>query len=237
MRRAFTAFLVVVLLAVSTVGVGTAAAVGGHDHAQDTAEDLGDAGHVHAQQNATPTTTSTNGSDDDQASEENSTVVDQVDEDVRVVGYSYDAEAEQFSVELENTGDVTSSVTITEVIGKRQAGAGTFGIAVVEVRPGETVTAQVTASRVSGTAAVMVLTQKSILDGRGTYLQESQRTNTNLIPGGSSGSDVRAAYAGGVVVVALGMLLGGWQYLASSNQGVRPADVTPKTNILGRFRK
>lgn len=233
MNRALAVVVGLLLVAPALTGLVVA---DGHDHAQQGAVDRA-VGEQVREQNSAPNASATSTPSNASSSGGDVEVVAQVDDAVRVVGFDYNAEAEQFSVDLQNTGDVTSTVTLTEVIGRRQAGSGTFGISVVEVAPGETVTATVSSSRVSGTAAVMVLTQRSVLDGRGVFLQESARDGGNLIKGGASGTDVRAAYIGGAGVVLVGMVLGGWQYLAASNQGVRPADVSPKTNIFGRFRK
>lgn len=180
-----------------------------------------------AQETGTETTTA-NGS------AENS-VVAQVDSTVVVTSYRYNASSETFFVTLRNDGDDDKSVTITEIINRDSKGSRKFGISVVEVEPDETVTAEVSASRVDGAAGVMVLTTEAIETGAGVYLQESKQTDHRLIRGEASGAHVRAGIAfSGVGTIVL-VLLGAWQYVATANSEEVEPTLDPHITLFGRI--
>lgn len=166
-----------------------------------------------------------------------STVAARVDEDVYVEEFWYNASAQEFHLVLVNDGDRDSTVTITESISRKDAGERRFGIEVVDVDVGATVSTSVSAKRVKGAAAVMVLTEKAIDSGTGLYLQESDTTDTRLIKGGAEGSHVRAGGLGGVGAAVTITVLGAWQYVASRNDDVVDAELEPDTTFLGRFKK
>lgn len=167
------------------------------------------------------------------------TVIERVDEVLVISGYSYNAEDETFSVTLRHTDPDASgsSITVTEVISQRSAGSGSFGIATLDLDPGEEETIAISASRTNGAAAVMVVSERSVEDRTGTYLQESQRSSGGLISGDASGADVRTAGFFGVfgaLIVAFGAA---WQRHVLDNRDVADAQLKPKMSIFGRFRK
>jgi len=212
--RTRRAVLAVVLAVAVLSGVTPASA---QDHAQEPAPPQLVDGHVLEQvddQNATESNASGEGSTE---------VVRQVDEDVRVLSYRYDAEAETFFVTLENTGDYSSRVTITEVLTQDRAqGDGSFGISVLNVAPGETVTAKVSVKRV-GLDAVMILTEKSIESGQGTFLAAD--SGGPLFQGDATWGDVRAGVFAAMIAVGSILFLGGWQYVATKNTDVEDVEV------------
>lgn len=166
-----------------------------------------------------------------------STVAARVDEDVYVEEFWYNASAQEFHLVLVNDGERDSTVTITESISRKDAGERRFGIEVVDVDVGATVSTSVSAKRVKGAAAVMVLTEKAIDSGTGLYLQESDTTDTRLIKGGADGAHVRAGGLGGVGAAVTITVLGAWQYVASRNDDVVDAELEPDTTFFGRFKK
>jgi hypothetical protein len=156
-----------------------------------------------------------------------------------VESYSYDAENETFAVTLRHTDPDASgsAVTITEVISQRSAGSGTIGIATMDLDPGETERIAISASRTNGAAAVMVVSERSVEDRTGTYLQESRASSGGLIGGSATGADVRTAGFFGVfgaLIVAFGAA---WQRHVLDNRDVADAKLKPKMSIFGRFRK
>lgn len=189
-------------------------------------------GVVAAQEDGATTATPTSSS-----SANESTVVERVDEDLYVESYRYNATSQTFYVTLVNDGDRDSNgVTLTESISREDAGERKFGIAVVDVDAGETVTTSLSAQRVDGAAAVMILSEKAIESGEGTYLQESRQTDNRLIKGGAEGSHVRAGGLFGFSGTLIFVVLGAWQYVASKNNDVVDAELEPETTLLGRFK-
>jgi hypothetical protein len=167
------------------------------------------------------------------------TVIERVDEVLVIESYSYDAENETFSVTLRHTDPEASvsSITITEVISQRDAGSGSFGIATLDLDPGETETISISAKRTNGAAAVMVVSERSIEDQTGTYLQESRKSSGGLISGSASGADVRSAGLFGVFGALLVAFAAAWQRHVLDNRDVADAQLKPKMSIFGRFRR
>jgi hypothetical protein len=186
---------------------------------------------------ATPEPTPTpNGSS---TSSGDATVIERVDNVLVISGYSYDADNETFAVTLRHTDPDASgsSITITEVMSQRDAGSGTFGIATLDLDPGETETIAISAKRTNGAAAVMVVSERSVEDRTGTYLQESRRSSGGLISGRASGADVRTAGFFGVFGALLVAFAAAWQRHVLDNRDVADAELKPKMSIFGRFRK
>lgn len=234
MRQKYLTLVLLVVVATSTLGATTAAAVDAQTSKIDSSLD-GEDTHGFAQVEGNATTTSTGS----EASGGNNTkqVAERIDEDVAVVSYRYNATSETFYVTLENDGEDDSTVTITESISREDAGERRFGIEVVDVEVGETVEVGVSAKRVEGAAAVMILTEKAIESGSGVYLQESKKTDTRLIKGDPTGGQVRSAALFSGFGVVLLTTLGSWQYVATKNSGSQEAALEPKTTLLGNFRR
>lgn len=157
------------------------------------------------------------------ALEDETTVIAQVDEHVRVLEFAYSDDEGVFSIALENTGDEVSRVTITEAIGPERAGAGSFTIETYRVSAGERIVAQVDAERSSGSAGVMITTQRSLAAGQGTFLQD--REELTLFDGEATWGDVRAAVVFGMPSGALFALLGAWAYVSRKHKTVNLVDI------------
>lgn len=172
-----------------------------------------------------------------QSGDGNATILATVDSRLVVLSQSYDAEREIMSVTLRNDGDRDSDVTVSEVISRSRAGSGTFGITQTVVEPGETLTVEVSASRVRGAAAVMVLTRESVEDGSGTYLQERPKASGGLLSGDASGGDVRAA----VIMTGTGTLVwavvGAWALVARRNRDVIEVGVSSGSWLRSKINK
>jgi len=175
---------------------------------------------VAAQQTTANTTAVSGGSGGDGGT----TVVAQVDGDVRVLDYSYQEAAEVMSVEIENTGSTSSTVTITEAISADQTGAGTFGIEVVSLDDGETVTVEVSVASTGGSAGVMITTEESVEQGTGTYLQVDLG-GTSLFDGSAGWGEVRAGVFTTLLFCLAVTVLAGWHVVASRHETVQEVDV------------
>lgn len=153
-----------------------------------------------------------------------STVVAEIDQFLRVLDYGYDADNETFAVTVENVDDEhISTLTATEVITGAESGSGAFGIKQVRIRPQETLTVKVDVERRNGKAAVMLSTQESISNGRGTFLQEGD--SRGFISGNASWWDVRiGAFVG--ISGSLGfVLLGAWHVVSQRDRGWSEVDL------------
>lgn len=195
-----TVTLLLVLLAVAAV-VPTAAT----------------AHHGEAPSSSPPQLASLQQEADNSSAAEPTTVERQVDEDVRVTAYRYDLDEETMSITIENTGTADAYVTMTEAIGKQQArqGDGTFGIETLRLREGETVTAQISVSR-DGLRAVMVTTDRSVEQGRGTFLAAD--SGGSLYSGEPTWMDVRVAVVSMIVIVAIVLAISIWHKLSSKHK-------------------
>jgi hypothetical protein len=178
------------------------------------------------------TTTAANATDDDNDSRQ---VVAQIDDNIVVTNYRYNASTETFYVTLQNRGDKDVSVTISETIDREKAGSQTVGIEVVEVGGGETVEASVDAQRVDGAAGVLILTDAAVENGNVEYLQESQETYHRLIKGDPNGGHVRSAAGFTGFGTLLWVLLGAWQYVATANSEEVEPSLNPNITLFGRI--
>lgn len=156
--------------------------------------------------------------------EGNTTVVEQVDEDLRVTDYAYLEGEQLFTVTLENTGDDTSHVTITEAISREAADSGRFGIKSLRVSAGETVTVELTVYT-DRPIGVMVTSRQSVEQGHGTFLA-IEDDGIDLIEGGATWSDVRAGGIAGILSTLLIIGLVAWHRVASKNDDVEDVEVT-----------
>lgn len=167
--------------------------------------------------------------DGQQGDENATTVVGQVDENVRVLGYSYDGDRQVMSVELENIGERRSvEVTLTEKPSESSSGSSEFGIQRQRVRPGETVTVEVDASRdEGGEAGVMITTAASIGQGSGVYVADVKDSgpDLSLFGGAATWGDVRSAGLFGMLATAVGLLVGSWDYVARKEQDAIEVDL------------
>jgi len=236
---AITGALVLILLVASGPVAAASGVIG--DAPQDHEQNSTNSTDPVATETVTETETETGGetaSENSSESDDNaSSVVAQVDRRIRVIDYRYNASRETFYVTLENIGDRDSELTITEVIGREEAGAGSFGIKRQEIRAGETVEIQVSAKRYSGAAAVMVTTALSIERGTGTYLQEDDRERYRAIKGEPSGAHVRSGALFGGIGSIIVMILGAWQYVAGKHDDEKNVDLSEDdgfSGILGR---
>lgn len=149
-------------------------------------------------------------------------VVEQVDDRLRVTEFSYNAEEEVMSVTFENIHPRRSStVTMTEVIDRGTAKSGTFGITRFDVRPGETVTHEVSAKRVDGSAAVMITTELSVEQNTGTFLSENRETD--VYKGDPSWAHVNFAAVVGIILAVAIALIAIWRYYAKKDHSVAEA--------------
>jgi len=113
------------------------------------------------------------------------TVVARIDEDLRVSAYGYEQDSGVFWVEIENTRDRPSAVTVAGVIDADGKGAGSVPIRSFIIRPGtERVRLQLGADT---ERAVTITSRKSIEQGRGVYLSKEPEDNPFGAFGGTSG--------------------------------------------------
>ena len=169
-------------------------------------------------------------------------VIADVDDSMSIVSYEYQRDNETMIVELRNDGGEDRDVTITEIVSSEDARGTktslTFGIAIVEVEEGETLTARVDVRDRGDMAGVTVTTQESAQAGSGEALlvDLDDAGGGGLIQGPATAAQVRAgALAGGGSAMIL-MFLGAWQFIATKNEAVKDADLSPSLSLLGRFR-
>ena len=218
MKRLLIAMLLVGVIISSSVGLATASTEGQEpvapSHEQNEAEE-------------TETQTET----EEEHDQEDRSVVAQVDSRVRVNSYHYNATKGAMIVTVSNTGERYSTLTITEVVNTKDGGSSTFGIEQFQLASGETVTVEVSAERIDGKAGVMVTTEESISEGKGTLLNEQR--DLSLLQGGATWTDVRSGVLAAILASSLFVLLGAWYYLARSHLGVEEADLDPSGPSLG----
>lgn len=112
-------------------------------------------------------------------------VVARIDEDLRVTAYGYDNSEGVFWIEIENTRDRPSAVTVSGVIDAEGAGAGSVAIRQFIIRPG---TERVRIDLGPNTErAVTITSRKSLEQGRGVYLSKEPNDNPFSAFGGTSG--------------------------------------------------
>ena len=231
MRRALAALVALALLAGAFPPVMGAAAQGAPGASSASSLDEVD---VHYQtEGAAP---------DGGNSSEETEVVAQVDDAIAITGYEYDQENETMLVTLRNTGDAPRSVTVTEIVSSEDASGARsslrFGIGIFEIDPsaGET-TVRVDVRARGDMAGVTVTTQASARAGHGEALMVDLNPGGSLISGPPTAAQVRAgAIAGGVGSIVI-VVLGAWQYVATKNEDVKDADLSPRLSLLGRFRE
>jgi len=97
-----------------------------------------------------------------------STVYAEVDEDIRVLSWSFDEETETFEITLENDGSDRTRVSIMEIIDLDDGSDGPLGMREVTMRPGEEAVVEVGATLDSRSAGVIVMTEDSIESGQVT---------------------------------------------------------------------
>jgi hypothetical protein len=110
-----------------------------------------------------------------------STVVAQVDSDLRVLSYEYTDGV--FRITFQNTAKVAKRVTVSDASPIEGKGAASFNIRTYRILPGkETVEMQV-----RGKAAVSITTRESLRNGEGVYLSEEPADNPFTAFGGTTG--------------------------------------------------
>lgn len=146
------------------------------------------------------------------AVEDPDVVTEQLDSNVRVGAYSYDADREIFSAELIHIGDSTARITATELVS--ESGAGSFGVQQLELSPGDEVTVEVSVEDNPGSnPGIMIVSQESLQEGSGVYLVEEG--SISIFSGEATWGLVRTGVLGGVTGV-LGLLLGLSWFVISS---------------------
>lgn len=162
----------------------------------------------------------TNATAEEPAADEETTVVAQVDDRVRITSYQYDERNATMSVTLQHTdpSGERAYATLTEAVEAKEDGStGSFGIAQVRIDPGETITAELSASRNSdGAAIVLVATQRSVNQGRGAFVSDVERPSLGLFEGAATWDLVRLGTIGGTLGVILVAILGAWHLVADS---------------------
>lgn len=166
--------------------------------------------------------------------EEPTDVVADVDEDVRVLDYGLEDGGATFWLELENRGDRSSKVTVTEAISGDATGAGRFGIEQVRVGSDEQVRVAVSINPDADTKGVMITTSKSVAEGRGTYLQIDD--SPQMFDFGASWNTVRVAYLAGVIVVLCAIIGGAWWLVSARREDVEDADLDPDQTMWGALK-
>ena len=150
---------------------------------------------------------------------ETTTVVTDVDEQLRVTSYSYDDDAGIMTIGLENHGDSRSVATVTEVISDRAAeGSGTFGVEQLRIQSGESVEVDVAVDRVDGTAAVMIVSQRSLERGTGAFVADQDASATSTFDGAPTWNDVRLGVGFGIVISLLVVLIAAWHVVRDSER-------------------
>lgn len=153
-------------------------------------------------------------------SDEPTTVVEEVDEDIRVIDWRYNDSEETFYVILENTGPSSTTVTLTETIDPSQDGAGTFGVRQVEIQPDESLEIGVGAERHRGSVGVMITTPKSLENNQGVYLQDDEGLQIGLFDGRASWTDVRVGVGSAIAGSVVTLIIGSWAVIASRDTDV-----------------
>lgn len=147
--------------------------------------------------------------------DEATTVVSEVDEQLRVTGYEYDPDREIFTVELQNTGSSSSYVTITEMISSSDANSGSFGIEQLTVRSGETVDVEVSVRERDGTAGVMIVSERSLRKGTGSFLRVETDAGPSLFEGEATWNTARISGLSAAGAAGLLLIVYAWHRVAS----------------------
>ena len=160
-------------------------------------------------------------------------VVAEVDEDIRVLDYGLEGD-DTFWLTLENTGDRSTKVTVTEAISGDRVGSGRFGIEQLRIGSGEQVRVEVSIDPSEDTKGVMITTPKSVNQGRGTFLQIDD--SPTLFDFGASWNTVRVAYLAGVLCVLAAILGGAWWLVSARREDVDEADLDPDQSMWGALK-
>lgn len=203
--RTILSVLVAILL-VSSV-VAPIGAVAAQESANETETDG-------ASDEATPRESDERAETEEQKDEEEITVVEEVDDSVRVTGYSYNRETEIMTVQFANVGEETTDVTMTEVITERDADSGTMGVEMFRLRPDEEISVEI----YTKSGAVMIVTEQSLERGQGTYLRDDSRYS--LLSGPATWGLIRVSGFGGALGVLVLAVLLGWHRIADSTDKV-----------------
>lgn len=155
---------------------------------------------------------------------ETSTVVAEVDSSIRVTDYDYNDEREAMIIGLENVGDEPVQLTATEVIQQREGSSGTFGVERVTIQDGEKIEIEVSAKKVRGDAAVMLVTEESLDQGRGTFVSVSERAGPTTVEGDPSWGTVQWAGAVGILFTGVVMLVASWASVSEEHDDVEEVD-------------
>jgi archaellum component FlaG (FlaF/FlaG flagellin family) len=156
-----------------------------------------------------------------------SSVIANVDGRVHIVGKRFNATSQTFWVRIKNTGEIGATVTITEAIdpSESEQSARSFGITRLTVDAGERTWVATDARRVGRYAAVTVVTERSISQGRGSFIREDRDDDGGLLDGQATGGQVRAAGLGTLAVSLVMVILGAWHWLAKSSDDVEDVDL------------
>lgn len=158
------------------------------------------------------------GSDDDPES-----VLAQIDEDVRVTEARYDPVNETFFVTVVNKGDRRANLRMTEMIDVSQEREEPIGIRKLSLRGGEEVVVQIDAIMSSGSAGIMVYTDRSVDKGSAEPIQYHQ--GFNLVDGPASWTDVTVGVVTALGFALLGLLYGIWEIVARKNKDVTKVQI------------
>ena len=154
-----------------------------------------------------------------------SEIVTEVDRQIRVTNYSYSEDEEIMTIELQHVdpGGSTARLTITELI-ESSGGSGTFGVEQLRLRPGETARVDVDVKMRSGTAGVMIVTQRSLQNGNGAFVTTG--SDLQLFNGPATWQDVRVGVLVGVVFTMLGTLLVSWRVVARKDSSYQEVSLS-----------
>ena len=154
-----------------------------------------------------------------------SEVVAEVDDQLRVSSYRYNASSETFVVSLENHGEEESSVTITEWMSEDASATGRFGIELVTVPAGETITAKIDLRTGRDPPAVMLVTSRSAEKGHGTFLEADETESGGLFSGVPTWTDVWVGVGVAILFMAVVVVLGVWYVVARESNDVAEVNV------------
>lgn len=142
-------------------------------------------------------------------------VVAQLDDDLRVVDYSYSDSAERMTIEIEHTAesDRRAQVTATELVSQRDGDSGTFGVDTARVSPGETIEMRLSVQRIDGTAGVLIISDQSIEEGTGVFVRDEDETAASTFDGTPTWNDVRSGVGFGITISLFVVLLAAWHVI------------------------
>lgn len=167
----------------------------------------------------------TSANDDDDENETASSVVAQLDDDIRVVDYHYSDATEEMTIELEHTAesDRRAQITATEVVTHREGSAGTFGVDTARMQPEETIELRLDVERVDGIAAVMIVSDESIEEGTGVFVRDEEDTATSVLDGPATWNLIRLAGLSGALGAGMITVGIGWHRISKRRGEIRDA--------------